>query len=219
MDETPAFVALRAAGPVARTPAVQALRQFPGAMIGVLAIHGFAALAFYLLVAYLPSFLQSVAGLALAQALPIFTLNYLVQVLLIPPMAAISDRVGRKPMLLVWGSGLVLLSYPLFVVLSHGGIEYAALGVLLFGTWSTIGSGSMLTLTAEAFPTRIRYSALAISYNLGVSLFGGTAPLLGTYLVAATHNPLAPAFMLMVAGVVALGMLGRLPDRHGQPLV
>ena len=73
-------------------------------------------------------------------------------------------------------------------------------------------------MMAEAFPTRVRYSGFSISYNAGQTVFGGTAPLVATYLISATGNNLAPSFALIVAAAITFLAALTITDRYRDPL-
>jgi len=100
---------------------------------------------------------------------------------LILPFAALSDRVGRRPMLIAGSALFVVAAYPLFLLLNSGS----------------------LTAGVELFATRVRYSGFSVGYNIAVAGFGGTTPYVVTWLTGAT-GALAPAFYLMGAALLSL---------------
>src|SRR5262249_34824790 len=123
-----------------------------------------------------------------------------------------------KPMFLAGALGYVLLTYPVFRLMAGGGWTGALLGGLAFALCCSLFAGCMAATMVELFPTRTRYSGVAIGYKVGQALLGGTAPLVGTALIHRTGNDLAPAFYLIgwaaVGGVACLFIRAR----HGQPL-
>jgi MFS transporter, MHS family, proline/betaine transporter len=75
---------------------------------------------------------------------------------------------------------------------------------ILLGGMLTLNDGTLPSFLAEMFPTRVRYSGFAVSFNLSNALFGGTAPFMATFLIAATASDLAPAWYLVGAAAISL---------------
>src|SRR4051812_7535772 len=130
------------------------------------------------------------------------TLAGVIYVVLTPFMGALSDRVGRKPLLYAAAIASIVLPYPLFVFLvswsSVGGLVLIqAIATVIL----TLCTGVVCAVFAEEFPTRVRYTALSVSYGLSVAIFGGFAPFIGTALVSATNDPIAPAYYVVFGGV------------------
>jgi len=95
-----------------------------------------------------------------------------------------------------------------------GGIS----GLLILGVLHTCFSGTMPSTLPALFTTDIRYSALAIGFNLSVSLFGGTTPLITAWLVDTTKNNMMPAYYMMGAGVIGLLTILTVRETARQPL-
>src|SRR5262249_7629302 len=117
--------------------------------------------------------------------------------------AILSDRVGRRPMILATALSYVVLSYPILLLMSRGTTTSALIGGLIFAASNSFFSGSMAATMVELFPTRTRYTGMAIAYNVGQALLGGTAPYIATVLIEITGNTLAPAFYLMLCAAIA----------------
>jgi MHS family proline/betaine transporter-like MFS transporter len=141
-----------------------------------------------------------------------------VQMALIAPLGALSDRIGRKPLLLTAAIGYIVLSYPSIKLMQSGNIALLVVGfgivaLLLVLMLAVIGS----TFPAM-FPTRVRYGSFAIGYNVSTSLFGGTCGVVVTALIHGTGNPDWPAFYLMIAAVIALVPILRIPETARVPM-
>jgi MFS transporter, MHS family, proline/betaine transporter len=98
----------------------------------------------------------------------------------------------------------ILLTVPAFMLLDTGNFLVIVLVQVLLGGMLTLNDGTLPSYLAEMFPTKVRYSGFAVSFNLSNALFGGTAPFMATLLIAATGNNLAPAWYLVGAAAISL---------------
>jgi MHS family proline/betaine transporter-like MFS transporter len=114
--------------------------------------------------------------------------------------------------------GYAVLSHPLFVGMTDGSYASALTGGLLFAFCISLPSGCMAATMIELFPTRTRYTGVAIGYNVAQALLGGTAPLVATALIDASGNEIAPAWYLIVAAMVTGVTACFIPARHNEPL-
>jgi MHS family proline/betaine transporter-like MFS transporter len=197
IGETPAFERAREAPAPAAAPAALAAKAF-----------GFTVLwttAYYVLLAYMPTFTQKIVGLSRSQALWSNTLGLLVLVVAAPLMGAASDRIGRKPLLLGCCAVFLALSYPLFhLMLAHQRLASVVAVQAVFGLIIAMFSGPGPAAIAEIFPTRVRSTWMSVGYSLAVAIFGGFAPFIATWLIGATGSPLSPTWYLMGAALVSL---------------
>jgi MFS family permease len=132
---------------------------------------------------------------------------------------SLGDRIGRKPLLLIGTPGFILLSLSGYLLASSGTFLGAIVGQLLVALpWSFVVS-AVVVILVEIFPTRVRYSGASIGYNLGYMIFGGTAPIVATYLVSATGSNSAPAIYLIVVAVLVLPAVFMLPETRGVDLL
>jgi MHS family proline/betaine transporter-like MFS transporter len=170
-------------------------------------ISVFGAVGFYLMFVYIVSWLQFADGIAPAQAL---TINTISMALLIPAevgMAALSDRLGRRPMLLAVTGLAVAAAWPLFWLM-HGHeqwmIRAGQLGfVLLVGGYY----GCLPAFMVETVAIEVRCTAIALGYNVTLGLIGGVSPLAATWLVHRTGDDFSPAFMIMAAAAISFLVL------------
>lgn len=112
----------------------------------------------------------------------------------------------------------ILLTVPAFMLLGTGSIIVIVLVQILLGAMLTLNDGSLASFLAENFPTRVRYSGFAVSFNVGNAIFGGTAPAIATLLIATTGSAIAPGWYLMVAAVIALVAVWLSPETSDKPL-
>ncbi|MFC7618775.1 MFS transporter [Microlunatus sp. GCM10028923] len=209
MEDTPVFQELEEAGQKEQQAKTLFVDMFRGYWRPIVQLFGLVIalnVVNYTLLTYTPTYLQGEIGLDENGALLVPIIGQLAMMIFLPIAGSISDRVGRKPMW--WASliGLFVLAIPMYMLIGTNAIGavigFAVLGLLYVPQLATISA----TFPAM-FPTHVRYAALAISYNVATSLFGGTAPYINEALIGATGNGLIPAFYMMAAcavGAVAL---------------
>jgi MHS family proline/betaine transporter-like MFS transporter len=172
----------------------------------------------YMVTSYLPTYMTSTLdmGDTTAQLLVLGTM--LLVVLTITGVGRTSDRWGRRPVFMTGSIALVVLSTPAFLLIRQGGIALPAVGCAILGLLLVIFAGTSAATLPALFPTRIRYGGLSIAFNISVSLFGGTTPLVASALVDVTGDNLVPAYYLMLAGVIGFVSTLFLHETAGKPL-
>ncbi len=218
--ESPVFLETQKAGGLAENPIADVLRHDRRAFFVTLGLTGLSSVGFYIPFVWLASWLSRINTPALpeSQVLAANTVALFALLVFTPLSGLASDRLGRRPMFLVSAVGYTILSYPIMRYLSHGTLQAAMLGSLAFAAINGVYSGCMAATMVELFPTRTRYTGIAISYNLGQAVLGGTAALVATSLIESTGDNLAPAWYLSAcSGVAAVAALF-IPARHGRPL-
>jgi MHS family proline/betaine transporter-like MFS transporter len=218
--ESPCFKEVRHAGQVAPVPLRESLRTDRRAFLTIAGLSLLASIGWYLPWVWLVTWLDDINRPALPQweALASSTLAGIVLIVLTPLGGALSDRLGRKPVILAGSVGYLVLSYPMFLWMSRGTFTAALSGQLVSAVLTALYGGASLAAFAELFPTRTRYSGLALSYNLAVALCGGTTPLVATWLVNVSGSTLTPAFYLMAAALGTTLAALAMPERARQPL-
>ncbi|WP_205194586.1 MFS transporter [Burkholderia sp. Ax-1719] len=208
LEDTPKFKALEGAQHVAKAPAAELLTRYRGRMLIAFGVTCLNAVAFYLVLSYMPTYLSTELGMGETESFVAATISLAAYIGLIFLMGALSDRVGRKTMLIAASVLFALLTVPLFKALPGSGFATIVLIQIAFGALLTLNDGTLPCFLAEIFPTRVRYSGFAFCFNAANALFGGTAPLVATWLIGATGNKLAPAWYLVgAAGVALVAML------------
>jgi MFS transporter, MHS family, proline/betaine transporter len=174
-------------------------------MVACLGMVVTGTISFYVILIYIPTFARTQLHLPLDQAFLAQSIGLACEVVMIPICGVLSDRIGRKPVMI---AALVLdlvVTYPLFAWVSANP-SFGTLLTMQIILCSLFGvfNGPISTALAEQFPTRVRSTALAISYNIAVMLFGGFAQFFVTWLIAATGTPIAPAYYLMFGAAIGL---------------
>jgi MHS family proline/betaine transporter-like MFS transporter len=149
------------------------------------------------------SWLQFADGIAPARTLEINTFS---MVLLLPVMfvmGALSDRVGRKPLLTAATALAFVTALPLFWLMHQHHVALVMIGQLGFVLSVGTFIGVQPSIMVEEVPASIRCTAIALGYNITLGVIGGLSPLVATWLVNRTENDLAPAYMVMVAAAAS----------------
>ena len=113
---------------------------------------------------------------------------------------------------------MVILAYPLFVMLSKESIPLDLLGQLAFAFFLTMVWGTFPATLVERFPTRVRLTGMSLGYNLGWGIFGGTTPLLATYLIKETGSKIVPSLYLIGSGLISLVAIYKMKETARTPL-
>jgi MFS transporter, MHS family, proline/betaine transporter len=214
VDETPSYEASRQAA--AEQPPVAG---FPlGARAFGFTI--FWTIAYYTLLAWMPSFTQRFAGLSPSQALWSNTIGLIAMVIAVPFWGALSDKVGRRPLLMASAISIGLLSYPLFSLMAGGsGLALVLPIQILFGILLALYSGAGPAAISEIFPTHLRSTWMSSGYALAVAIFGGFAPFVATWLIQATGSPVSPTYLyLLPAAAISLLVIWSLKETSGTRL-
>ncbi|HVV14686.1 MFS transporter [Amycolatopsis sp.] len=204
LDDTPEFRQLESAGEVTEAPMRESFRSGRKAMLVLAGLVVIKGVAHWTLQTFMPSYLQTTLHFTKVQSFIAATVCLAVVAAAVPAAGALSDRIGRKPLLIAGTAGFVVFTWPALLLMSLGSTVLAVVGMVILGLLIAAYDGAISATMAELFPPRIRSGAIAIPYNLAVSLFGGTAPYLATWLVSATGYKLSPAFYIMLAAVITL---------------
>ncbi|MFE8943672.1 glycine betaine/L-proline transporter ProP [Streptomyces sp. NPDC007856] len=220
LEETPAFAAEVAKAEAAR-PKVPLRAMVAGQWKALLLCMGL-VLVFnvtdYMLLSYMPSYLTSELKYDETHGL-LVVLGVMALMMIVQPFAgALTDRVGRRPVIAAGCAGFLFLSIPALLLIREGSLVAVGLGMGALGLLLVCFTAAMPAALPALFPTRVRYGSLSIGFNVSVSLFGGTTPLVVTALIGATGNMMMPAYYMMAAAVVGGFAVWRMSESAGRPL-
>ncbi|MFF8727607.1 glycine betaine/L-proline transporter ProP [Streptomyces sp. NPDC015171] len=220
LEETPAFAAEVEKAEAAR-PKVPLREMITGQWKALLLCMGL-VLVFnvtdYMLLSYMPSYLTSELKYDETHGL-LVVLAVMALMMIVQPFAgALTDRIGRRPVIAAGCAGFLFLSVPALLLIRQGSLLAVGLGMGALGMLLVCFTAAMPAALPALFPTRVRYGSLSIGFNVSVSLFGGTTPLVVTALIGATGNMMMPAYYMMGAAVVGGVAVWLMSESAGKPL-
>ncbi|WP_321944348.1 MFS transporter [Paraburkholderia tropica] len=218
LEESELFTKAQREGKVGRLSMAQQLRSlgaYKGVMLQAAGMVIVTNITLFTVLTYLPTYLNKDLHLTGGHALAMSLAPMALLVVLIPVFAAIADRVGRKPMMITGSICVLLLAIPLFQLLRSGNVMYQMFALTALNVFLAMLTSCIFAQIPSLFPLKVRFMAMAISYNVTIALFAGTAPMINAWLVGATGNQLMPAYYMMSGCVLGLFALFVSHDRTG----
>jgi MFS transporter, MHS family, alpha-ketoglutarate permease len=218
VEETESFQRVESEGRNrGRNPIFGMLTDHPRAALRVVLITIAGTLTYYVWISYMPGYAHASTGIPLSEALLANTIAIAYFLCMLPFVALLSDRYGRKPTLLAFAIGFVVIAYPAFRLLEVGGF-WPLLVVELVGVTFLAGySANCAVVMAEQFPADVRSTGIGLPYALAVAIFGGTAPYITTWM---STNGLGGFVWLYVAAAALIGVAvyATMPETRGTEL-
>jgi MFS family permease len=165
--------------------------------------------SFYLITAYTPTFGTTVLKLPMQDSLIVTVFVGLSNLILLPLGGAISDRIGRKPVLIAMTVLAILTAYPVLLwLVSAPSFERLLMVELWLSVMYGLYNGAMVVFLTEIMPVAVRTSGFSLAYSLATAIFGGSTPFIVTWLISETGNRAVPG--LWVSFVAVLGLVATL---------
>jgi MHS family proline/betaine transporter-like MFS transporter len=195
LSESPIYKAAKASQNLSTRPLYEVMTQHLSQLFLAIAIYITVTAPFYTVTVFIESFMQKLGYTAheasIASACILITM-----IVILPLSAWLSDIVGRRPILILGATFLALCTYPIFWILGQMNFVSAVISQMIFAAIVAFYMGPVPTVLVELFPTRVRFTGVALAYNLSAAVFGGTAPMVGMMLVKLTGDQYAIAYYL-----------------------
>jgi MHS family proline/betaine transporter-like MFS transporter len=229
LDDTPAYLKLEEANvhvpgaaeappATARGDLARIFREHWRTLVLCIALVGAYNITDYMLLSYMPTYLSDELHYSETHGLLMLVATMVVLMLVINQVGRLSDRLGRKPLLMTGMLGFLVLSAPAFILVQEGSLLAISCGMLMLGLSLVCLLGTMSAALPAMFPTSVRYGSLSVGYNLAASLFGGTTPLVITALIGATGSDMMPAYYSMAAALVGVVAVACMKETARKPL-
>ncbi|OZM74714.1 MFS transporter [Amycolatopsis antarctica] len=221
LEDTPVFQEIEQQNKVAKSPLKELLTQHWRSILHLVGLVILLNVGDWIMLGYIETYLKDVLGLE--GNVPLFIVMGVIaaMMLVIVPLGSLSDKIGRKPLLLGCCAGFLVLSIPAFTLMENSkeadGVNVMMLGggLLMIGGCLVLFLAVVASTLPAMFPTQVRYGAFSIGYNFSTAAFAGTAPYIVGSLVDSTGNTLWPAFYLMGAALIAAVPIMLLPETKG----
>ncbi len=204
MQESPEFERQRAERTIPDRPLRHVLRNHRSSIAAGFTISALGSITYYVGITYAPAFLVSAGGYGEGAAMWIATAAAILVILVTPVTGVLSDRVGRKPVLVFLAGCAIVAPVPMFWLMANGSpvqvMTGAAILAVIAGGVSAVGA----VTTAELLPGEGRLTGLALGATTATAIFGGVTPYLAQLLIARTGEAIVPGIMI---AVVAAGVL------------
>jgi MHS family proline/betaine transporter-like MFS transporter len=187
-----------------RQPIKDTFGQHRGAVARVALLNIGFGVGFYTAFVYAVTYIKSIDKLPESAALDLNTASMAILLLILPGTAWLSDRYGRRPLMIAGSAILTFGSIPFFHMLHTTDPAIILLGEIGFVLGIGLISGGLVAANVELIPADVRCTGLAFAYNASIGWFGGTTPLIATWLITTTNDPIAPAYWVSAAGLVSL---------------
>jgi len=200
-----------------RAPIVETLHDHWRVTLAIAGLSVFFAAGFMVSFVYLVSWLQTADGIAPARALEINSFSMAVVLLITFAAGWLSDRTGRKPLVLLATILGFVTALPLWWLMHHPSAELAQLGQLGLALIVGLFAGALPAAMVECAPPRVRCTTVALGYNVCLGVIGGLTPLAAAWLVERTGEELAPAFLIMASAVISFLSMLRMGETFHAP--
>jgi MHS family citrate/tricarballylate:H+ symporter-like MFS transporter len=165
----------------------------------------FTTTTFYLITVYTPTFGRSVLKLSAADSLIVTLCVGVTNFCWLPIGGALSDRIGRRPLLIAITSLAIFTAYPLLAWLAGApSFERLLLVLLLFSFYFGMYNGAMVVTLTEVMPPQVRVVGFSLAFSLATAIFGGMTPAMSTYLIEMTGDKAAPGYWMSLAAACSL---------------
>lgn len=217
-EESPVYEAAKQNNTISQTPVRAAFKNHPFQMLQGFAIYISVTMPFYLASVYFISFSEKYLGTTMKTALEFNIYNMFTMMFAMGLSAYLSDSYGRKRIMSCAALSMFCITPLLFSQFENGDIFTIGLMQIIFAFLVGMYTGPVPAMLVEMFPTNIRFTGLAIAYNLAAAIFGGTAPLVCEWLIRTTGSNSSIYWYVMACNITSLTALYFYKDRYKQPL-
>ncbi|WP_144630204.1 MFS transporter [Bordetella genomosp. 13] len=217
MEETPDFIRMENQSRYEKVPTLALLRDYPKGVLAIACIGCCAMAGYYIPFTYFVTYFQKQQIMSAQMAGWSATLSMAVAAAAIYPFGVLSDRIGRKPVLIGANLCFIVFSYPLFMAMQTS-LAWAVCAQILLGLFEAAYLSTNYTLYSELLPTKVRTSGINLGISAAAIAAGGSAPYLATWLIASTGSATSPAWILIGAALISCAVVLGVKETAGKAL-
>ncbi|KKB96641.1 Proline/betaine transporter [Candidatus Arcanobacter lacustris] len=214
LHESPKYLEAKKEGKLSKAPLREVFAKYRTELFVAIGIYMNVTVPFYILVIFMNSYMVETLKYPLKEAILINAIGILSYIIITPFFAAMADKIGRKPVLIGGSVAFILLGYPIFWLLGQGGFMMPLCGQIILASIVGAYIAPIPAVLVELFPTSVRLTGVAVSYNFSAAVFGGTTPLVCTMLIKQTGMIALPAFYIMIFSILCLICLSYFKDNY-----
>lgn len=214
LEESPEYEEVKSASGLSEKPVRELFSHYFKEIMVCTGLYMAVTIPFYMLTIYMKAFMTENVGYSERDSLNLNTISMLVVLAVIPLAAWIADKYGSKMVLRNSVIAMLFAAYPIFWLICSGDYGYALLGQLIFAVFLGFYISPIPAVFVNIFPIRVRYTGMAVACNLCAAVFGGTSPMVSSWLIKATGNNMAVAGYMIFACAVSLGTIAFLKCQH-----
>ncbi|HEY8540546.1 MAG TPA: MFS transporter [Steroidobacteraceae bacterium] len=218
VDESPAFEAVRREAKIHRAPAIEALRTQPRALAIGAGLRMAENICYYVITAFSITYVTEVVGLSRQLALNALLIASAVHFIVIPSFAALSDRIGRRPVYAIGAIGTGIWIFAFFRLLDTGASGAVVAAIVVGLVFHGAMYGPQAAFLSEMFPTRIRYSGVSLAYQATSIVAGSLAPIIAIAILRETDSAIGVAFYVAAAAALTLAATLLAPETRATSL-
>ncbi len=216
-SESPFFKEAKESDSLSKTPLKDALKGPKMPLLWVFVLTGYVGIAYYMMTTFLPNVLISNRNFDVSTVMFITVTISTIYAIVSPLFGWMSDIWGRKMLLYIPIVSLAVLSRSMFYFFNNAVLEIILLVEIVLAILISAMTASFQITVTELFPTSHRYSGMSAAYNIGNAVFAGTTPMICVWLVDVSHSNYAPAYYLVIASIITLAVIYKMPEtRHSK---
>ena len=218
LDETEHFKKAKLSEDTVKVPLLTAFKEYPWSIFLVFSLAGYLGIAYYMAANYLPNMMINLLHINHKTVMLATVIAAACYAFTAPIWGNLSDKVGRKPILLTSITLIGVLIYPAYLMIATSNLLYITVVYCILMLLISACTATFVVAINEAFPTRIRFSGVAFGYNVGNAVLGGTVLFVSRYLVYITGNYLSPAIYLAIVSIFLVVIVSFMKETYKEPL-
>ncbi len=184
-------------------PVIIVIKNYISSLVLATLLCAMMAVAIYLFAVYIPAYFTLKSGFTLQTSMLICSASFLLIAIFIVTIGHWADKVGYKLPMLLSCFGFMLFAYPIFALLAQHTIASSLLAEFIMIILLGLNAGSLMPMLVHLFPVPLRFAGTCIVFNMSMTIFGGTAPIIAMYLIKTSNSPSAPFIYIIAIAITS----------------